>query len=114
MNKIAIIGAGSVIFCKTLMMDILATPALSDSEFRLMAPSTRNTSQVKAFMDQVISSAGLAATVHVTTDRREALTGADYVILCYSIGGIPVSGITVSILRREGLMSRHVYREDGI
>ncbi len=33
---------------------------------------------------------------------------------CYSIGGIPVSGITVSILRREGLMSRHVYREDGI
>lgn len=31
---------------------------------------------------------------------------------CYSIGGIPVSGLTVSILRREGLMSRCVFEED--
>ena len=28
--KIAMIGAGSLIFCKTLTMDILATPALQD------------------------------------------------------------------------------------
>lgn len=33
---------------------------------------------------------------------------------CYSIGGIPVSGLTVAILRREGLMSRCVYGEDGL
>ncbi len=33
---------------------------------------------------------------------------------CYSIGGIPVSGITVSILRREGLMSRCVYQEGDV
>ena len=35
-KKIAMIGAGSVVFCKTLMSDIMATPALSDSEFALM------------------------------------------------------------------------------
>lgn len=103
MKKIAIIGAGSVIFCKTLMMDILATPALCDSEFRLMAPSTRNTSQVKAFMDKVIESAGLSATVHVTTDRREALTGADYVILCYSIGGIRAYEIDCDVPLKYGV-----------
>ena len=33
---------------------------------------------------------------------------------CYSIGGIPVSGLTIAILRREGLMSRCVYGEDGL
>ena len=33
---------------------------------------------------------------------------------CYSIGGIPVSGLTGAILRREGLMSRCVYGEDGL
>ncbi len=37
-KKIAMIGAGSVVFCKTLMSDILATPALRDSEFALMDP----------------------------------------------------------------------------
>ena len=46
MRKIAIIGAGSIIFCKTLVLDILQTPSLRDSEFALMAPSTRHTRQV--------------------------------------------------------------------
>ena len=40
MAKVAIIGAGSIVFCKTLMLDILATPGLEDTEFALMAPST--------------------------------------------------------------------------
>jgi alpha-galactosidase len=31
-HKIAMIGAGSVVFCKTLMHDIMATPALADGE----------------------------------------------------------------------------------
>lgn len=31
------IGAGSIVFCKTLMSDIMATPALADSEFALMS-----------------------------------------------------------------------------
>ncbi len=35
-QKIAMIGAGSIVFCKTLMSDIMATPALADSEFALM------------------------------------------------------------------------------
>ena len=34
MAKIAMIGAGSLVFCKTLMSDFLATPALAGSEFR--------------------------------------------------------------------------------
>ena len=32
-RKIAVIGAGSIIFCKTLILDILATPGLEDTEF---------------------------------------------------------------------------------
>ena len=38
-HKIAMIGAGAVVFCKTLIADILATPALRDSEFALMSPT---------------------------------------------------------------------------
>ena len=38
-RKIAMIGAGSVVFCKTLIHDILATPALVDSEFAPMSPT---------------------------------------------------------------------------
>ena len=88
MPKIAMIGAGSIVFCKTLMMDILATPALKDSEFRLMSRTMPKLKRVKRFADKVIKENGLKASVSVTLDRREALKDADYVIAMLQIGGV--------------------------
>ena len=88
MAKVAIIGAGSIVFCKTLILDILATPGLEDTEFALMAPSTRRTPHVKAFVDRVIEANGLPAKVWITTDRREAVRDADYVIATFQVGGL--------------------------
>jgi alpha-galactosidase len=88
MAKVAIIGAGSIVFCKTLMLDILATPGLQDTEFALMAPSTGRTSQVEEFANRVIKANGLKAKAWKTTDRREALKDADYVIATFQVGGV--------------------------
>ncbi|MBP3964662.1 MULTISPECIES: alpha-galactosidase [Paenibacillus] len=88
MRRIAIIGAGSIVFCKTLMLDIMATKVLEETEFVLMAPSTSKTTQVKAFADKVIAHNGLKSKVTITTDRREALRGADYVITSFQVGGV--------------------------
>jgi alpha-galactosidase len=88
MAKVAIIGAGSIVFCKTLILDILATPGLEATEFALMAPSTRRTPYVEAFVQRVIAENGLPAKVWVTTDRREALRDADYVIATFQVGGL--------------------------
>ena len=87
MKKIAIIGAGSIVFCKTLILDILATPALAAAEFALMAPSTNRTAHVKRFFDRVVKANNLPATATVYTNQREALKGADYVIATLQIGG---------------------------
>ena len=88
MIKIAMIGAGSVVFCKTLILDILATPGLDDVHFSLMAPSTRKTAFVKDYMDRVIAENHLNAAIAITTDRQEALRNANYVIATLQIGGI--------------------------
>ncbi len=88
MPKVAVIGAGSIVFCKTLILDTLATPGLENTEFALMAPSTARTSQVEAYVNRVIEANGLPAKVWVTTDRREALKGADYVIATFQVGGV--------------------------
>jgi alpha-galactosidase len=88
MAKVAIIGAGSIIFCKTLMLDIMATPGLEATEFALMAPSRKRTPQVEAFANRVIRHNRLPAKVSVTTDMREALQGADYVIATFQVGGL--------------------------
>ena len=88
MAKVAIIGAGSIVFCKTLILDILATDGLEDTEFALMAPSTRRTPQVESFVNRVITANNLPATAWVTTDRREAVQDADYVITTFQVGGL--------------------------
>jgi alpha-galactosidase len=88
MPKVAIIGAGSIVFCKTLILDILATKGLEATEFALMAPTTTRTSQVEAFVQRVIQSNGLPARVWKTTDAREALRDADYVITTFQVGGL--------------------------
>ena len=38
MPKIALIGAGSIVFSTTLLNDMLATPSLSESEFTADGP----------------------------------------------------------------------------
>jgi len=103
MAKVAIIGAGSIVFCKTLMLDIMATPGLENTEFALMAPSTTRSSQVEAFAKRVIAKNGLPAKVWVTTDRREALRGADYVIATFQVGGVKGFEADYEVPMRHGV-----------
>ena len=88
MAKIAMIGAGSLVFCKTLMSDFLATPALKGSEYRLMALTRTRLDKMHQFVSRMIQDNGVEATVMSTTDRREALRGADYVVVMLQAGGV--------------------------
>ena len=88
MAKIAMLGAGSLVFCKTLMADFLATPALAGSEYRLMALTHTRLDKMHGFVRRMIQDNGVNATVTATTDRREALRGADYVVVMIQAGGV--------------------------
>jgi len=88
MAKIAMIGAGSLVFCKTLMSDFLNTPALANSEYRLMALSHTRLDKMEDFVKRMIKDNGVQATVVATTDRRAALKDADYVVVTIQSGGV--------------------------
>jgi alpha-galactosidase len=82
------VGAGSLVFCKTLMADFLATPALKGSEYCLMALSHARLDKMQAFVKRMIKDNGIDATVTATTDRRAALKDADYVVVMIQAGGV--------------------------
>lgn len=90
MAKIAMIGAGSVVFCKTLMMDIMATEALQDSTIVLMNRTNRNgkLDKIEEFARKVVKENSLATKIIATLDRKEALKDADYVINIIQVGGV--------------------------
>jgi alpha-galactosidase len=75
MAKIAMIGAGSLVFCKTLMSDFLATPALAGSEYRLMAKTHTRLDKMEAFVNQMIRDNGVNASVVATTDPARGPEG---------------------------------------
>lgn len=88
MPKIAMLGAGSLIFCKTLINDFLATSALNASEICLMSITRPKLDKMEAFVRRMIAENKLQARVWSTLDRREALKDADYVIIMIQVGGI--------------------------
>ena len=69
--KIAMIGAGSVVFCKTLMSDIMATPELAGSEFALMSRTEPKLRRMEAFANRMLKENGIPGSAWATLDRKE-------------------------------------------
>jgi len=101
--KIAMIGAGSLIFCKTLTMDILATPALQDVEICLMNRTKPKLDKMEAFVKEVVKANNLPAKVTATLDRRKALEGAKYVINMIQVGGVDAFRLDYEIPLKYGV-----------
>jgi len=103
MPKIAMIGAGSLVFCQTLSMDILATEALRDSELCLMSRTQPKLDRMERFVQRVIDENGLPAKVWSTLDRREALKDADYVIVMIQVGGVDAFKVDYEVPLKYGV-----------
>jgi alpha-galactosidase len=102
-KKIAMIGAGSVVFCKTLMSDIMATPALADSEFALMDPVEEKLQRMEAFGRRMLRDNGLPGSVWGTKDRREAIRNADFVVVMIQVGGMHAYGVDYEVPLKYGV-----------
>ena len=85
MKKITFIGAGSSVFTRNLVRDILTFPAFDDVCLMLMDIDEEKLAIVKECVEKIVKNGGHHATVLATTDRREALTGADGVLCTISV-----------------------------
>ncbi|GAG31758.1 unnamed protein product, partial [marine sediment metagenome] len=103
MARIAIIGAGGFVFPLTMIRDVCAFPELQESTFSLMdiAPARleRTVSGARALVEEF----GLPTRIESTTDRRQALDGADFVIITWQVGGLDAYRHDVEIPREYGV-----------
>ncbi|HYN88289.1 MAG TPA: alpha-glucosidase/alpha-galactosidase [Ardenticatenaceae bacterium] len=103
MTKIAIIGAGSVVFTRNLCSDILLVPALQDSTIALMDIDPARLAQARDLVQAMIARRQLAARIEATTDRREAVRGSRYVITTFQQGGLDADALDIEIPQRYGV-----------
>ena len=102
-KKIAMIGAGSIVFCKTLMSDIMATPALADSEFALMSLTEPKLRRMEDFAKRMLKDNGLPGKAWATLERPKAIKDADFVIIMIQVGGVGAFGIDYKIPLKYGV-----------
>ena len=87
MTKITLVGAGSVVFAKNLICDILQKPGLADSTICLMDIDPERLATIEKLARRIVAQLGVKATIEATLDLRKACTGAKFVITTIQVGG---------------------------
>ncbi|MGC6537130.1 MAG: alpha-galactosidase, partial [Candidatus Puniceispirillaceae bacterium] len=104
MTKISIIGAGSTVFMRNIVTDILLEPIFADCEIALQDIDEKRLKTSQLVVDKITQTLGVSPKVTATLSRRDALRGSDFVILMIQVGGYkPSTVIDFDIPAKYGL-----------
>src|SRR6516225_9014173 len=104
MAKITFIGAGSTVFARNLLGDLLAYEELADAEIALFDIDGARLSTSELVARRIADALDAPAKIAATTDRRAALDGADYAINMIQVGGYePATVIDFEVPKQFGL-----------
>lgn len=101
--KITIIGAGGFVFPFRLIGDLVSFPALRSSTLCLMDLDATRLSRTATAARDLVAHHGFDTEIVETTDRREALRDADFVIITFQVGGVEAYRYDVEIPRKYGV-----------
>lgn len=103
MRKITFIGAGSVIFTRNLVRDLMTFEAFQDATIALMDIDEEKLMYATKSVEKIIRSGNYPAKVISTTDRAKALENADGVLCTICVGDIHVWGKDMEIPMKYGV-----------
>lgn len=104
MTKIVFVGAGSTVFAKNLLGDILSRRELAESTISLFDIDAERLRTSEIVAGKTAAAVGAAPTIEATTDRVEALDGADHVITMFQVGGYePSTVVDFEVPKKYGL-----------
>lgn len=88
---LVLIGAGSAVFTRGLLADLISARDLGDWEIRLVDVAAEPLAKAVGLAQKMIDARGAGEHIAVkgSVDRREVLPGADFVVTCVGVGGRP-------------------------
>ncbi|MDQ0643973.1 alpha-galactosidase [Microbacterium murale] len=103
MPTITFLGAGSVVFTRQLVTDLLRFPDLPTLDIALHDIDGERLEVARGTVLNVAEQLGRDVRVTASLVRREALTGADFVINMIQVGGIDATRIDLELPAAHGL-----------
>ncbi|MDA9749198.1 alpha-glucosidase/alpha-galactosidase [Pelagibacteraceae bacterium] len=104
MIKLTIIGAGSAVFTKNIVVDLMHIPQFKKMHISLMDIDEGRLNLARELIDTVSNKLNANPKVTLHTDRKEALRNADFVQTTIQVGGYkPATVIDFDIPKKYGL-----------
>jgi alpha-galactosidase len=101
--RVVVIGGGSYQWVPKLFCDLVNTPSLAAGEVVLEDVARVPLDDMLEFARTMVERAGVPMTVRATTDQRDALEGADFVVVTISTGGFNSMAHDLAIPERYGI-----------
>jgi alpha-galactosidase len=103
MPKVSFIGAGSAVFARQLMTDILAIDGLEDGVFALVDIDGARLNLAKRIAERLVELRGKRWRVEASTERLDVLPATDYVINSIEVAGLKNVRFDYDIPMRYGI-----------
>ncbi len=101
--KVAFIGAGSLVFARTLFTDLMSVPEFHNIKVAFTDINADNLEKVTSLCQRDLDENNIPIHIESTTDRREAFRDARYIINCVRIGGLEAFETDIDIPLKYGV-----------
>lgn len=102
---LVLIGAGSAVFTRGLLADLIGARDLGSWEIRLVDVDPVALDVATRLAEAMVAERGVGDSIRVvaSTDRRAVLIGADFVVLCVGVGGRPAWQLDHEVVQKHGV-----------
>jgi alpha-galactosidase len=88
MPKVTMVGAGSAVFARQIITDVLAIDGLDGGTFALVDVDAKRLELARAIAEKLVELSGKRWKVEASTDRTEVLAGTDYLVNSIEVAGL--------------------------
>lgn len=88
MPKVTLVGAGSTVFARQLITDILATDGLPGGTFALVDIDAKRLDLARQIAERLVQATGKDWQVEASTERLDVLSGTVFLINSIEVAGL--------------------------
>jgi alpha-galactosidase len=103
MTKIAIVGAGSLVFTRALVSDLLQQEATADAEIHLVDIDEQRLGEARKAVEDIATASGRSVPIVASTDCAQGVRGCNYVVNTIQVGGKKATVVDFDLPEKFGV-----------